>query len=359
MRTLAFLSLVFVATVAAAVRDTPGTPNNVKAETVGPDAIQLSWVVTSRREENVKFEVEARLNDAPVNVQQPDGTSGTGAGWLGSAGYVVRRLQPEQHYCFRVWSRYVDNDVRSERPSNWVCADTTAVPPLAPLDFTATFVPGQRHAILHWNTPDQSGHRPVQFYEIERQSPPGPNRPILKEGRINGPNGEQSVTTRLNFMFKSSDIPLPGKHAFRVCSVNSGGRVCSAQVAPTADNKVPTHVAPHTAHQTPSRLSTRDASGAVHQSVHHGLGGSMGCKADYVRREATPPDTVCVTPKAHDRIQTENQNAPRHREAKRPDVCKPGYVWRAATPDDHVCVTPHARDLAQEENAHASRHKAE
>jgi hypothetical protein len=60
-----------------------------------------------------------------VNVQQPDGTSGTGAGWLPSAGYTVRRLQPEQHYCFRFWSRYVDNDVRSERPSNWVCADTT------------------------------------------------------------------------------------------------------------------------------------------------------------------------------------------------------------------------------------------
>jgi hypothetical protein len=188
MRSLAFLSLVFVVTSSTA-RDTPGTPTNVKAEVSGPDSIQLSWVVTSRREEYVKFEVEARLNDAPVNVQQPDGTSGTGDAWLASAGYTVRRLQPEQHYCFRVWSRYVDNDVRSERPSNWVCADTTAVPPLAPLDFTATFVPGQRHAILRWNTPDQSGHRPVQYYEIERQSPPGANRPTLMEGRIKGPNG--------------------------------------------------------------------------------------------------------------------------------------------------------------------------
>lgn len=358
MKTLTFLSLLFVVTSAVA-RDTPGTPNNAKAEVAGPDAVQLSWVVTSRREELVKFEVEARLNDAPVDVQQPDGTSGTGDGWLPHSGYVVRRLEPEQHYCFRIWSRYVDNDVRSDRPSAWACADTTAVPPLAPLDFIATFIPGQRHAMLQWNTPDQSGHRPVQFYEIERQSPPGPNRPTLREGRISGPNGDQSVTTRLNFIFKSSDIQLPGRHGFRVCSVNSGGRACTAQLAPTASNERPTHAVPHPTHETPSTLSTPTAPDALHKSVHHGMGGAMGCKADYVRREATPPDSVCVTAKAHDRIQTENQNAPRHRDRKNPNVCKVGYVWREATSDDHVCVTPHARDLAQEENAHAAKHKAD
>lgn len=81
MRTSIFLSLVFAVTSAAG-RDTPGTPNNVKAETAGPDAIHLNWDVTSRREESVKFEVEARLNNAPVDVQQPDGTSGTGEGWF-------------------------------------------------------------------------------------------------------------------------------------------------------------------------------------------------------------------------------------------------------------------------------------
>lgn len=248
---------LFAAVTSAVARDTPGTPIDVKAEVAGPDAIQLSWGVTSRREEYVKFEVEARLNNSPVNVQQPDGTSGTGAAWLPTAGYTLRRLQPEQHYCFRVWSRYVDNDVRSAQPSEWACADTTAFPPLAPLDLKATYLPGQRHVILNWNTPDQSGHRPIQAYEIERQSPPGPNRPTLTEGRVNGPNGAQSVTTRLNFMFESSDIALPGNHAFRVCSVNSGGRVCSAQVAPTPNNERQTNVMPHPAHETPVTPGTK------------------------------------------------------------------------------------------------------
>jgi hypothetical protein len=358
MRTSIFLSLVFLVTSGVA-RDTPGTPNSPKAEVAGPDSIQLSWVVTSRREELVKFEVEARLNDAPVNVQQPDGTSGTGAAWLPSAGYTVRRLQPEQHYCFRVWSRYVDNDVRSALPSAWACADTPAVPPLAPLDLKATFLPGQKHAILHWNTPDQSNHRPIQFYEIERQSPPGPNRPTLTEGRINGPNGAQLVTTKLNFMFVSSDIPLPGQHAFRVCSINSGGRVCSAPVAPIPENVRQTSAVPHPAPEPPKTLSTPVASEAVHRSFNPGLSPTTGCKKDYVLREATPPDAVCVAPIAHLRVQTENLNAPKFRDPKSLDACKVGYVWREATPEDHACVTPAARALAKQENLYAPRNKAQ
>ncbi len=352
------MSLLFVVTPAVA-RDAPGTPNNVKAETVAPDAIQVSWDITSRSDEYVGFELDALKNGAPMHVRQPEDKSGTGSAWTGHSGYVARDLEPEQHYCFRVWSRNVDTDVRSDKPSAWACADTTAAPPLAPLDLTVTFTPGQRHAVLSWNTPDQSGHRPVQFYEIERQSPPGVNRPTLNEGRVNGPNGQQSVTTKLNYVFRSSDIVLPGKHAFRVCSVNSGGRVCSAKVAPTVDANRSAKAVSHPAHQTPAALSTRSASDTVHKSVHHGMGGAMGCKADYVRREATGSDAVCVTPKAHDRIQTENQNAPKHREHKNPDACRTGYVWREATSDDHVCVTPHAKDLALKENANASRHAAQ
>src|SRR6516164_4630772 len=166
MRVFLLTAVLSLGSGLASAADTPGTPNQVTATSQDPTStsIAVAWAVTSRRDEYVKFEVEARENDSPVAVPQPDGTSGTGEGWVGNQGYTVGGLEPEQHYCFRVWSQYVDSGVRSAQPSAWACANTTAAPPLAPLDLTATYVPGASHALLHWNTPDQSAHRPIDYY---------------------------------------------------------------------------------------------------------------------------------------------------------------------------------------------------
>jgi len=224
------LSLVLVASSAVG-RDRPGTPNNVRVAEVKATSLNFSWNITSRRDEYVKFEVEMTKNGVPVGVAQPDGTSGTGSAWLSRTGYSIIGLEPEQKYCLRVWSRYIDNDVRSGQPSGWACSETLANPPLAPLDVQATFTTGANKAYVAWNTPDQSNHRPIATYVIERQSPPGPNRPTLKEGQVKGPNGAQTTTTKLSFVFASSTVKLPGDHGFRVCSLNNGGRACSAFVA--------------------------------------------------------------------------------------------------------------------------------
>jgi Fibronectin type III domain len=233
--TLATLVVLGSATTAVEARDRPGTPTDVGARSSGATMVSLSWRNTARRDEHVKFEVEPTKNGAPMHVGQPDGTSGTGSGWLGSHGYVIRDLEPEARYCLRVWSRYVENDVRSAIPSAWACADTPAYPPLAPLDVQAIVAAGNKHAVLKWNTPDQSNHRRITSYEIERQSPPGPNRPLLPEGSIAGPDGEQTVRTKLAHSFKSSAIDPTAKHEFRVCAVNSGGRTCARPVALVVD----------------------------------------------------------------------------------------------------------------------------
>jgi len=372
----AFVFAILIASEADA-RDTPGTPNNVSATASDANSIALGWHITSNRDELVKFEVEARENDAPVDVQQPDFTSGTDDGWLPNAGYVVSRLESEQHYCFRVWSRYADNDVRSLVPSAWACADTPAVPPLPPLDVRAEFHPHDTHVTLYWNTPDQTNHRPIKIYEIGRQSPPGPGRPTLIEGRVAGPNGKQDIKTQLAYLFRTkSFIKLPGNHLFWVCAINSGGETCAQPVVPagvapgakvSGNSNIPiaagamTPSGPGSAPSGTSMVGTevggpsgKGPSGkrtsGLAGKLPHQVSAPAQCRAGYIQRLATQDDTVCVTAKAFDRIRNENQHADEHRDKSRPDACKNGYVRREATPEDHVCVTPSGRALAQTEN---------
>jgi hypothetical protein len=107
--------------------------------------------------------------------------------------------------------------------------------PYAPLDVDAFVRPKQNRVVVTWNAPDQSGYRQIVRFEIERvdrhdyeewasrrASPP----PILLEGQIPGPNGNQSPDTKLSFSFVSSALKYPTAWGFRVCSANDVGRAC-------------------------------------------------------------------------------------------------------------------------------------
>lgn len=122
--------------------------------------------------------------------------------------------------------------------------------PRAPLDLKARMPAapdGALTAILvEWSTPDQSQLRPVDSYTVERQSPPGPDRPWIAEGSLTGPKGEQSGRARLAFQFKSAPLDPRHKHAFRVCAINGSGSTCAAPVVAAVAGKTAADArAPH------------------------------------------------------------------------------------------------------------------
>jgi hypothetical protein len=160
----------------------------------------LQWKVTHTIDQHVTYEIDFTKNGAPYAVPNPDGTSGAGSAGDaarngGVTGDTVINLEPEQHYCFRVWTRFVENRVRSAVPSAWACADTPPHAPFPPNDVKAIIRPGQNRAFISWSTPDQSNHHPIASFEIDRQSPPGSNRPTILEGHVEGPNGAQATAT--------------------------------------------------------------------------------------------------------------------------------------------------------------------
>ncbi|GMV60347.1 MAG: hypothetical protein AMXMBFR72_34370 [Betaproteobacteria bacterium] len=222
-------------------KDRPGTPADVKVSPAGPTAVNLSFTNTAARDELVKFEVEQTTNgvrlahSAEAGLSSRLGWSGTGDAWGQFHGMVVRDLTPQTEYCFRVWSRVVSSGVRSDQPSAWACTVTPPHPPLAPLDVQARLAGiGDKTPRISWNTPDQSGWRPIDRYVIERQSPPGPNRPWLLDKSVAGPAGVQDVSTRLAFAVEAAPIDTADKHLYRVCAENAGGRTCAKPIAVTA-----------------------------------------------------------------------------------------------------------------------------
>lgn len=78
------------------------------------------------------------------------------------------------------------------------------------------------------------------------------------------------------------------------------------------------------------------------------------CLQDFVWREATPSDHVCVTPESRDQVRIENSLAAERRSPTGgdygPDTCLEGFVWRGTTSRDHVCVEPYRRDEVATEN---------
>ena len=377
--------LLAIASFQAISRDRPGTPNEPRAEPSDPTSISIGWHNTARSDELVKYEVEFTRNGTPVSGQQPENNSGKDSGWSANSGYIVRNLEPESRYCFRVWSRYVDNQVQSERPSAWACTNTPAIPPLAPLDVKVILTLDKKQAVVSWNTADQSNHRPVASFEIERQSPPGPNRPTLREANVAGPAGAQAVGTKLAFSVRSSALDPVLAHQFRVCAVNSGGRTCAAPVIasgttvnPGLDRRDEVNgltVPPSSrssafnqnkmAQEQNKTFSAPPAPAPAAMSNWQPksagrFNASGACKPGYVWREAQAGDHVCVTPGARARIAEETRLAYQHTDSRNtsgPASCKSGFVWREAFNGDTVCVTPGGRNLAREENSHASEHR--
>jgi hypothetical protein len=84
--------------------------------------------------------------------------------------------------------------------------------------------------------------------------------------------------------------------------------------------------------------------------------GLTACVEGYVRREAVPGDSVCVTPEVRAQVLRDNNQALDRRDpkgARGPNTCVEGYVWRESTPRDQVCVTPETRAQAQRDNSEA------
>jgi len=212
-------------------RDRPGTPTNPVATALSPSCLGLQWFNTTRDDETVTFEVNLTKDGVPLGTYLLDGQLGVKGGRDGN---TICKLEPDARYCMRVWTRYVDNDVRSAQPSALACANLPPAPPLAPLDVVVTLALNGKLAQLQWNTPDQSAHRRITRYEVERQSPPGPDRPTLPEGSVAGPDGAQTTKTKLAFSFTTGELDPALKHGFRVCSVNGGGRTCAKFVMATA-----------------------------------------------------------------------------------------------------------------------------
>jgi hypothetical protein len=225
--------------------DRPGTPADVRARALGPTTIEVRFTNTARRDELVRYELELQANGVRASPAEEAARSagmhrsGTGDGWSQFGGTTLRDLIPETEYCFRFWSRLVDGDVRSELPSAWACARTPPYPPLAPLDFRVEWpVPGATAPRLSWSTPDQSSHRGISRFLIDRQSPPGPDRPWIFERAVPGPAGEQSASTRLAFSVDGARIDPNIKHVYRLCAENDGGRTCAKPLEAPAPAKL-------------------------------------------------------------------------------------------------------------------------
>jgi hypothetical protein len=205
--------------------DRPGTPTNVSMRATSPTTLEMSWHDTENHGEYVRYEFDYTKNGQAFAGPQPWGLWGAAPGLTT---YTADLLEPEQRYCFQVWTRNTETDVRSQLPSGWACADTPPYSPAAPLVFDAFVRPKQHNAVLSWKTPEQSGHRPVQRFDVERRSTRSSDGPIVAEGQVAGPNGDRSATATLAFTFVSSALEFPTTEQFRVCSVNNGGRSCTA-----------------------------------------------------------------------------------------------------------------------------------
>lgn len=218
------------------IRSHPGTPNEVQVKPVSPTSVRIQFHNTASSDECVQFEFSTMINDVVVTPGDNPASAFPAFPYCTHDKYVTRpldTLQPETKYCFQVWARRHGDNMRSEQPSAWACGKTPPYPPLAPLDVKAfmTSVAASSPPRLSWNTPDQSNHRGIVGFTVERQTSPGPNRPWVSEGAVAGPAGNQSSSTRLAFAFTASVIDPKVAQIYRVCAENDGGRTCAAPVA--------------------------------------------------------------------------------------------------------------------------------
>lgn len=237
MRPLLIASVVAIPAALAAspvAASRPGSPVELKVTDKWDEYVLLNWRATHDRDVLVSYFLEQTRNGQSLGDPRDTGIlSGTGDRREDSPSISVYYLTPETDYCFRIWVRRSDG-MMAAQPTNWACTRTLPSAPLAPLDVRAhrqrTLDSVSSPAIIEWSTPDQSAHRRITRYEIDRQSPPGTNRPWIADQSIAGPDGQQSAATQLAFRVKSSALPAKGEHAFRVCAVNDGGRACAKPV---------------------------------------------------------------------------------------------------------------------------------
>jgi len=379
MKTLSLVSMTFLASVIVEAHAAPPVPTAYGAQRIGPTAITVSWLTNySDTHAAIRFEIASEKNGTPIELHlSPLSVLGVSASNLQS--YEIDNLDPDQHYCFRIFSRD-EGDTRSDSPSAPMCANTTLNPPLAPISVVPQYDPMTRVVSVSWSTPDQSNDAWVQYYEVERQDVSVANSQAVIEVQFHGPYGRQDAKAPLDFYYKlPSRMDRIAGIVVRVCSINSGGRVCSQGVTPqvsrtsakAAANMNAALGSASSGKSIQANLPSSNFSNLTHTAGAASSGASSsggqspesqsGCAPQYVLREATLIDTVCVTPKAYARVQEENQRAGAHRKnkgASSPVECKSSYVWRDATSGDHVCVTPKGRELAQEENANAAKHRA-
>ena len=74
------------------------------------------------------------------------------------------------------------------------------------------------------------------------------------------------------------------------------------------------------------------------------------CLPNFVWRQATGGDHVCVTLDIFKQTQNENLTVQSRVQPGTVDTCKQNYVWRLADPADHVCVTQASQDGAHWDN---------
>ena len=228
-------SLAAACPVLASAR--PATAADIEVTARGPTAVHLKFTYSGY--ENVWFEVEQTTNGARIPQAAEAALSQSlrrdRHGPLGDRLIFadITGLTPETHYCFRVWSREQRTDVQSEIPSEWKCARTPPFPPLAPLDVKVQLTDAQDVTPhISWSTPDQSGHRPIAQFIVERQSPPGINRPWVLDATVPGPAGARGSATQA-YSVEGGQIDVKGRNVYRVCAMNEAERACAREVLPT------------------------------------------------------------------------------------------------------------------------------
>ncbi len=122
---------------------------------------------------------------------------------------------------------------------------------------------------------------------------------------------------------------------------------------------VATTVAPTTVATTVPPTTTLQKLAAAALTVKVGSGATPAlqllkgsCKTGFVKRNATPTDTVCVTAESASRAFIDNELAKTRIavSSSGPDGCRQGFVWREAVQGDVVCVTPASNVQARNDN---------
>lgn len=280
------------------VNSPPGTPNEVQIKINGPTSLSIQFHNTATGSgECVRFEFSTKVNGQIVNPADNPATPYPGYCVFGTTQYLTRplpNLQPETEYCFQIWSRKEGNEIRSEKPSAWACGRTPPFAPLAPLDVKAfmTSVAASSPPRLSWNAPDQSNHRGITRFMVERQTSPGPNRPWVSEGAVDGPAGNQSASTRLAFAFAASVIDPKVPQIYRVCAENDGGRTCAAPV--TLEVKAPelaTGVSLNDPIASATVASNRSGFSSLSPQAKANVLANLGRTSQANSRPAAPPPT--------------------------------------------------------------------